>query len=306
VSAADRELIELPSTGWDPQLRVFRSRDGEVDSFALLTRRFVVLVDTTSLPQLAARIVERLRSELAGRRLLVVNTHADYDHAWGNATFAAGGPFPAPLLGHDLARERMQSQPERDRLARMQAADPAFAGVRLVPPALTFSERLTIQDDDLRVELLHTPGHTVDHVAVWVPELRLLLAGDAAEHPFPEAGGAAGVPLLRGSLARLAALDPALVFPCHGGTTDPGLLARNRAYFDTLERHARQAMAAGVLPADRRELDARLAELPDLIDFPFEAALRLAGANPAATPGFYRDFHRANARAVILAYVVQA
>lgn len=287
------DLLELPNGGWDARLRVFRSRD-EVDTCALITARQVILIDTTSLPSLAAGIVERLAADLAGRRLLVVNTHADYDHAWGNASFAPDGPFPAPILASEQARVRMESQPERDRLTRMQAADAAFAGVRLVPPTLTFTGRLAIHGGDLTLDLFPTPGHTPDHVSVWIPELRLLLAGDAAEHPFPVVGGAEAVPTLRASLARMAALDPAIALPCHGGTTDPGLLARNAVYFDTLERHARVAIAADTLPADWAERE----DLPDMLDFSFAEAVRGAGADPAAIPAFYRDFHRRNARAM--------
>lgn len=288
-------LVEVPTAGWDARLRVFRSRDAEVDTFALVSARSVVLVDTTSLPAISARIVELLRPTLAGRHLFVVNTHADYDHAWGNATFAPDGPFPAPIIAHEQAHVRMESAAERERLARMQAADPSFDGVRLAPPTLTFAERLTIHGGDLTIELLHTPGHTPDHICVWVSELRLLLAGDAAEHPFPAVGGAEDVPLLRASLLRLAAQGPTMVFPCHGGTTDPGLLARNTAYFDALERHARLAIAAGRLPDDWVERE----ELPNLIGFPFEEAIRGAGADPAALPALYRDFHQANARAMV-------
>jgi glyoxylase-like metal-dependent hydrolase (beta-lactamase superfamily II) len=288
-------LAEVPNAGWDARLRVFRSREGEVDTFALVSARLVVLVDTTSLPAISARIVELLRPALDGRRLLVVNTHADYDHAWGNATFAPDGPFPAPIIAQEQARVRMESDAEREQLARMQAADPVFAGVRLAPPTLTFAERLTIHGGDLTIELLHTPGHTADHLCVWVSELRLLLAGDAAEHPFPVVGGADDVPLLRASLVRLATQGPAVVFPCHGGTTDSGLLARNTAYFDALERHARLAIAAGRLPADWAKRD----DLPSLIGFPFEEAIRGAGADPAAIPALYHDFHQANARAMV-------
>ncbi len=294
---ADRSpsLVEVPNAGWDARLRVFRSRDGEVDTYALFGARSVVLVDTTSLPAVSARLVELLRPVLAGRQLLVVNTHADYDHAWGNATFAPDGPFPAPIIAHEQVRMRLESGAERERLARMQAADPVFVGVRLAPPTLTFAEGLTIHGGDLTIELVHTPGHTPDHVSVWVSELRLLLAGDAAEHPFPAVGGAQDVPLLRASLLRLAAQSPALVFPCHGGTTDPGLLARNTAYFDELERHAREAIMDGTLPDDWAERE----DVPDSLGFPFEEAVRLAGADPAAIPAFYRDFHQANARAMV-------
>jgi glyoxylase-like metal-dependent hydrolase (beta-lactamase superfamily II) len=288
------DLVELPNAGWDARLRVFRSR-AEVDTFALLTARYAVLVDTTSLPAISARIVELLRPALVGRGLLVVNTHADYDHAWGNGAFAPDGPFPAPIIGHEQARLRLESLAEYERLARMRATDAAFAGVRLIPPTLTFAERLTIHGGDLTLDLLHTPGHTSDHVSVWAPEPRLLLAGDAAEHPFPEVDRAEDVPLLRASLARLAALGPALVFPCHGGTTDPGLLVRNIAYFDELERHTRETLRAGALPGNWAERD----DLPDVLGFSFEEATRIASMQPDAVPAFYRDFHRANARAMV-------
>ncbi len=133
------DLMELPNGGWDARLRVFRSRGDEVDTFAVVTERSVILIDTASLPEVSAGIVELLRPALAGRRLLVVNTHADYDHAWGNATFAPDGSFPATIIGHELARERLLGEESRRKLAEKTAEDAAFASVRLVPPTLTFA-----------------------------------------------------------------------------------------------------------------------------------------------------------------------
>ncbi len=54
-------------------------------------------------------------------------------------------------------------------------------------PTLTFSgENMTIYGEDLSLHLLHTPGHTPDHLAVWIPEIGTCLAVDAVEHPIPE------------------------------------------------------------------------------------------------------------------------
>ncbi|HZJ49394.1 MAG TPA: MBL fold metallo-hydrolase [Actinomycetota bacterium] len=50
---------------------------------------------------------------------------------------------------------------------------------------MTFAGPFRIDGGDLRLDLVETPGHTEDHVSVWIPQLRLLLAGDAVEHPFP-------------------------------------------------------------------------------------------------------------------------
>jgi glyoxylase-like metal-dependent hydrolase (beta-lactamase superfamily II) len=200
-----------------------------------------------------------------------------------------------PIVGHAIAAERLRGERERHALREKQREDPRFAEVRLVPPTITFEGALRIDGGDLTLELIHTPGHTEDHIAVWVPELRLLLAGDAAEHPFPCVGAPETLPELRRSLERLARLEPAAVIPCHGGTTDPGLLDRNMAYFEALERLAGDALAAGRVPADW----ASRADLPDTLGLPYEEAVRRAGADPAVAPGFYRDFHLAAARAVM-------
>jgi glyoxylase-like metal-dependent hydrolase (beta-lactamase superfamily II) len=278
---------------------VFRA-DDEVETCALITERAVVMIDTMSTPDLARGIVAALRPMRAARPLLVVNTHADWDHAWGNAAF--DGPdaiLQAPILAHELAAQRLRGATARATLATKQRQEPRFATVRLVPPTITFDGSLRIEGGDLTLELFPTPGHTPDHVAVWVPEIQLLLAGDAAEHPIPSVGDADTLPELRASLARMQRLDPATVIPCHGGTTDPGLLTRNIAYFDTLESQARAALHAGGPPEDWQRRD----DLPALLGMPFAAMLRLAEADPASGTQLYREFHLAAARAM-LAWVI--
>jgi glyoxylase-like metal-dependent hydrolase (beta-lactamase superfamily II) len=293
-AASSADLAEVPSRGWDARLRVFVSRD-EVETFVLTTQRYLVVIDTTSLPSLSAGILDLVRADLAERRLLVVNTHADYDHAWGNATFADDGPHPAPIIASRLARERLLGQESRDRLDRMRQQDAAFEGVTLVAPTLTFAGDFHIDGGDLTVQLLATPGHTPDHVSIWIPELRLVLAGDAAEYPFPWIDTPAEVPILRESLRRLSALDPFMVLPCHGETTTPDLLTRNLAYFDELERRIVEAPERPDLPEDWLSSD----ELPELIGFPYEEALALVGASPDDVSDTYRRFHLLATRSMV-------
>ncbi len=288
-------LAEVANTGWDERLRLFRAGN-EVDTSVLVTQRYVVVVDTMATPELAAAIVESVRPALIGRHLLVINTHADYDHCWGNATFAApGGLYPAPIIAHEQAKQRLRSEEARESLTKRQQAEARFANVRLVEPTITFTSDLQIDGGDLTLALIPTPGHTEDHISVWIPELRLLLAGDAAEQPFPFVEDAAALPILRHSLATLAALDAAVVIPCHGGTTDPGLVTRNIAYFDALERRLRSALASGLVPPDWRARE----DLPTLIGLPFEEAVQQAGAKPEDVSNFYRGFHLAAVRATL-------
>ncbi|HEY7348741.1 MAG TPA: MBL fold metallo-hydrolase [Ktedonobacterales bacterium] len=289
-------LIEVPNSGWDSRLRLFRAGD-EVDTSVLVTDRYVVVIDTMAAPELAAAIIEMIHPSLAGRQLLVINTHADYDHCWGNALFAApGGAYPAPIIAHEQARKRLHSEEARQYLAQRQQKASRFANVRLVAPTITFTDSLLIDGGDLTLELIPTPGHTEDHLSVWIPELRLLLAGDAAEQPFPYIEAAETLPILRRSLKRLAALNAATVIPCHGDTTDPALITSNSAYFDEVERHARAALASGLVPTDWRER----ADIAEIISLPFEQALKNLGADPAySKDDMYRTFHRAAVRATL-------
>jgi glyoxylase-like metal-dependent hydrolase (beta-lactamase superfamily II) len=263
----------------------------------LVTAQYVFIIDTMATPELARALLEAARPALEGRQLLVINTHADYDHCWGNAIFA--GPdalYPAPIIAHEQARWRLCSEEARQSLEQRQQTGARFANVRLVAPTITFGDGLRIDGGDLTLELIPTPGHTIDHIAIWIPELRLLLAGDAAEHPFPFVEEAAALPILRQSLARLAALNAATVIPCHGGTTDPALLLHNIAYFDEVERHARRALAANLTPPDWRERE----DIAEMIGLPYEQALKIAEADPAYSEDtLYRGFHLAAVRATL-------
>jgi glyoxylase-like metal-dependent hydrolase (beta-lactamase superfamily II) len=100
--------------------------------------------------------------------------------------------------------------------------------------------------------------------SVWIPELRIVIAADAAEHPWPHVDRLEGIAQARESLVRLLELDPLYVLPCHGDTTEPALLERNIAYLDAVERD------------------------PEL---PLAEAARIAGVIVDELDPIYQDFH---------------
>jgi len=267
--------VRIPS-GIDPRVDIFRVQD-EVDVFVVRTERFVVLVDTTGTPGQCRQILDSIAADLARKPLIVVNTHADWDHVWGNSAVVDRGP----IIAHEAAVTRLRAAEASQTLQTKRAGSARFHEVELVEPTVTFRDSLEIHGGDLTLRLLHTPGHTDDHVAVWIPELRLCLAGDAAEDPIPEVTDPTpdNFRSLRESLRKLHDLAPAHVLPSHGETSSPDLLSRNLAYFDTV------AERVGALPAT---------DLPT--DLP--SGLAFADCVPAGrelTPGmldFYRMCHR--------------
>jgi glyoxylase-like metal-dependent hydrolase (beta-lactamase superfamily II) len=282
------EEIHYPNL--DARIRVFRH--GEVvDTFVVVTRRYLIPIDTGTRPEGMEQVMEAVSDELGSRTLLAINTHADWDHVWGNGLFLApDAHFPAPVIAHRLAAERMRAPRAAEQLASMQATEPEVYGRAAwwIPTLLT--DRIVhIDGGDLSIELIPTPGHTPDHYALWIPELRLVLAGDAAEMPFPLVSQGGSLTEIRASLRRMAALDPAIALYCHApGVTSPDLLQRNSRYFDELESRCRER-GPGLLHAEQPA---------EVLDWPAQEAATPAWIAPDGdTLDFYRRFHDANIRA---------
>ena len=103
----------------------------------------------------------------------LINTHHHGDHTHGNYLF--GG---ATIVAHDRCRDEV-----------LAAGLPYFPGVfqdvdwgdlRVAPPFLTYSDKVTLYSDDLRCEVRYvgTPAHTTNDSIVWLPERSVLFTGD--------------------------------------------------------------------------------------------------------------------------------
>lgn len=265
----------LPNAGWDERILV--CQNGRlVSTFIVVTQRYVVLVDTLINVATAEQMVAFACPSLdPGRQLLVINTHADYDHAWGNQLFAgATAKYPAPIFGSRLCAEFLRG-PETLNEQQLLANEPEIFGDLIrIAPTITFDHDLWIDGGDLSLHLFPTPGHTSDHLSIYIPEINTLLAGDAAELPYPAARTPNGLSAMRKSLATLAALNASSVLYCHAPVgIGPQLLHDNIAYFDQIEAHCRAAIQQGRLPTDDP-----VADLATLIDLPFAKAV------PATVP----------------------
>ena len=269
--AHTNELELIENADWDD--RIWVCRNGKlVDTFIVVTKRFVVLVDTVINPQTAAQMLAWAQPHLAdGRQLLVINTHADYDHCWGNQLFVGETAVqPAPIIGSQLSPAIFQQPEAATYLAKMQELEPeVFNEVVFTPPTLLISGKFVIDGGDLTLELLPTPGHTDDHYSVYIPEIGTVLAADAAELPYPMARTPDGLPQMRDSLAQLAALPAETVLYCHAPVTiGRQLLLDNIAYFNAIEAQCRAALVRGLSPQLGEDAD-----VITLVDCKYETAV---------------------------------
>lgn len=117
-----------------------------------------------------------------------------------------------------------------------------------------------VRAGSLNITALHTPGHSSDHLAFWLPPDRAVFTGDlvlgqgSSMVTYPEGDVAA---YLR-SLERLSALEPAILFPGHWDpvTDAPRKLEEYHAHRLDREQQVRTAVAQG--PGTLGEVTARV------------------------------------------------
>jgi glyoxylase-like metal-dependent hydrolase (beta-lactamase superfamily II) len=186
-----------------------------------------VVVDTLICPEDMAPVRDLLAER--GLPVIVINTHADWDHTWGNSAFP-----DVPIIAHRLCRAAMLTEGVAT-LAQKRVEEPdRFGNVVIVPPTVTFSEFMDIDLGGLTLSMHALPGHTADEIVVHLPEIGVLLAGDAAEWPIPTTATGPLRPWAEALRAWAARDDVQAVIPSHGPVSDSQLLLDNATYLDML------------------------------------------------------------------------
>ena len=202
----------------DTTISVVRGRDG------------LLLVDTGGSPAEAAQIAQDLQ-DLGVPARWVVNTHAHFDHTFGNQRFSSD----LPIYGHHLLPAHLDEH-ERPRLAKWrtgisQEPHRDWQDVVVTAPTQLVHERSWLDLGGVTVELIPLePGHTDDDLVVRVPAVpdaalaatsagSTWIVGDVLEEPGPPMYGSGCFPMrwpttLAGFLDEVAQGD--LIVPGHG------------------------------------------------------------------------------------------
>lgn len=195
---------------------------GRGNNTYLLPGRSAVLIDAGVGDPLHLAEVERRLAEHHARLDRVLVTHAHADHASG-----------APRLASTYDRAEFAKYPWPEEDARYQV------------PWRPIAEGDVI--DDLTV--LHTPGHSPDHVVLWHEPTRTAFTGDlvvAGSSVMIHASRGGNLVEYMAALERIRALQPSVLLPAHGPRIDnPG-----RQIADYLEhRRMRERQVIGALRA---------------------------------------------------------
>ncbi|HXG25420.1 MAG TPA: MBL fold metallo-hydrolase [Candidatus Binatia bacterium] len=186
--------------------------------------REAIAIDT-AIPSL-----EWLAGELAARDWtlkLIVSTHGHWDHIGDNARVAEH-------TGAQIASHRLDAH-------RLTNPSSLWAPFEIPPsvPAVELQEGGEIRFGSIRLEVLHTPGHTEGSVCLLDRENGALYSGDTLFNgSFGRVDLPGGSPeAMVASLDRLRRLDPSLlVHPGHGSATTIG---REQPWMEWVAREGR-------------------------------------------------------------------
>jgi len=244
-----------------------------------------LLVDTLwDLPRTAAMLAAlrpRLEDAPIGQ---VVNTHSDGDHWFGNqltgaativATEAAAGAMrhhgPGQMRALRAAAALFRAMRGDWRVAgdyfdgMMRPFD--FSGIRPALPTATFSGKMQMEAGGRRIELIEVgPAHTAGDLVVYLPEERILMAGDIlffGTTPVLWDGSAEN--WIR-ACERILKWKEDVVLPGHGPLTDLAGVDAVRQYWQFVDGAARRHFEKG----DSASLAAlRIAQSDEFREQPF-------------------------------------
>lgn len=170
-------------------------------SIAIDTTDGLVVVDT-SVRAHAKAVVEGLRSATGAPVRRVIYTHGHSDHVGGmdeyDADASARGHERPIVIAHENVRRRFDRYTRTSGYnstinARQFGARPlglSAAGTWSAwrYPDIDYVDNYEFEQGGRRFELRHGKGETDDHTFVWVPDLRLICAGDFFIWRTPNAG----------------------------------------------------------------------------------------------------------------------
>lgn len=271
-----------------PGTYVRRHSELDLNVGVVVGSRRVLVIDTRSTAERGAGLAAAVR-ELTPLDQVVVNTHAHYDHCFGNVAFR-----DSQIYGHVLAAESLQRTAEHQRsqvVEHLRGTDrpelaQTYLDTEVVLPFYLVEEDTPIDLGDRTAYLLWGGRAHTDHdLVVAVPDAGVVFWGDlieqgadpAMEDSFPFEWG--------DTLAALAehpyVKDASVHVPGHGEPVDLAFVHRQQQTLAALATELDVALATGVQGVDGLVAKTRGLGLQDVTLR--EAAVRALETRPGVT-----------------------
>ncbi len=219
-----------------------------------------LLVDTLFDLKLTRDMLDTMRKSIpaASHIDMVVNTHANGDHCWGNELVAG-----AQIIASARTAEEMTTaiSPTILAMSLKRASELGqlgeflshafgsfnFNNITLTPPTKTFENELTLKVGDKEVHLIEVgPAHTLGDTFVHIPADRVVFTADVlfiGGHPIIWAGPTSN--WLK-ACDRILEMDVETIVPGHGPITDKKGVAEVKGYLEYIYQEAQKRYEIGM------------------------------------------------------------
>ncbi|MBD3677351.1 MAG: MBL fold metallo-hydrolase [Rhodobacteraceae bacterium] len=192
----------------------------------IVTGGGVVVVNAGANHALSKALHDEIKAVTDQPVKLVINENGQGHAMLGNNYWTEQG---IDVLAHADAAEEFEAHAGEifegmKRYAREQAEGTVPTG-----PTLTFEDEYIIEMGDMRIEVLHLgPAHSPGDISVWLPDRKLVIAGDVAFHErippiFPDTCTSCWLETWETRFEPLGAL---YVIPGHGHATDMAVVRK--------------------------------------------------------------------------------
>jgi len=151
----------------------------QVTASAVVTREGIIVIDTLPFPEETHEMIDFLEGLGRGGVRYLISTHWHGDHTYGNYLFEG-----AQLVGHQRCADALLEL-GAPTLEESKETSPELEEVELRVPDITYDQGdMLLHLGGKSLQMVLTPGHTIDSTVVYVREDKVLLAADTVM-PLP-------------------------------------------------------------------------------------------------------------------------
>ncbi|MCB0839762.1 MAG: MBL fold metallo-hydrolase [Bacteroidetes bacterium] len=210
LSEKKKSLIELAKGVYG------YTAEGDPNSGFIIGENEVMVIEAQATPQMANELIEQIRTLTDKPIKYLVLTHYHAVRVLGASAYQA-----QEIIASTKTYEMIVERGQQDWNSEFQRFPRLFRGADTIPgltwPTLVFDSKMTVFLGKRKVEIIHPgEGHTRGDTIVWLPEEKVLFAGDLVEYGATPYCGDAQLQNWPKTLQFLSNLNPHALVPGRG------------------------------------------------------------------------------------------
>lgn len=190
--------------------------EGDPNSGVIIGDDAVMVIEAQATPLMAADVLAKIRSVTDKPVKYLLLTHYHAVRVLGASAYHA-----QEIITSHKTWEMIVERGKQDWASEFQRFPRLFRGHESIPgltwPTMTFTDKMTVDLGNKKVEIMHLgEGHTRGDVVAWLPEDRVLYAGDLVEYGATPYCGDAQLERWKDTMRHLSALHPKALVPGRG------------------------------------------------------------------------------------------